>query len=113
MEGILLSLADRIKNSRKQRGYTQKDLAKVLSVKPATVSAWEVGRNEPSIDMLKKLSDVLGVSFEYLTATQKTRSNKDQVDLKDDPVVLSYGGKPVSDEDMDVIKAILSRHQND
>lgn len=64
-----MSLASRIKDSRKTKGYTQNDLAKIMDVKPATISAWEVGRNEPSIEMLKKLSKVLGVSFDYLTGT--------------------------------------------
>lgn len=103
-----MSLANRLKDSRKSSGYTQKELARVLNVKPATISAWEVGRNEPSISMLKQIADVLGVTFEYLAGVKEPTA--DSVDLKNDPIVLSYGGKPVSDEDMDIIKAILARH---
>ena len=43
----------------------------------------------------------------------KEENETKSVDLEKDPVVLSYGGRPVSDEDMDVIKAILERHKND
>ena len=44
-----------------------------------------------------------------LNLTVKPRVEK--VDLKTDPVVLSYGGSPISDEDMEVIEAILKRHK--
>ena len=44
-----MSIASRIKQLRTQKNYTQKDLASLLSVKPTTVSGWELGRNEPSI----------------------------------------------------------------
>ena len=37
----------------------------------------------------------------------------EEIDLKNDPVVLSYGGNPVSDEDMEVIRAILKRHKEE
>ena len=46
-------------------------------------------------------------------ATESLDEDKKSVDLEKDPVVLSYGGRPVSEEDMDVIKAILERHKND
>ena len=46
-------------------------------------------------------------------ATESLDKNKTTIDLENDPVVLSYGGRPVSEEDMDVIKAILERHKND
>ena len=61
---------------------------------------------------LAKLAEYFDVSADYLLGSDKTSEPK-SVDLEKDPVVLSYGGRPVSEEDMDVIKAILERHKND
>lgn len=56
-----MSIADNIKKYRKLRGYTQRDLAKLLNVKPTTISAWEVGRNKPLMDKVEQLSEILNV----------------------------------------------------
>lgn len=109
-----MNIAQRIKDLRLSKHLTQKELAQLLNVKPTTVSGWELGRNEPSIDTLKDLARIFGVSVDYMAgATESLDEDKKSVDLEKDPVVLSYGGRPVSDEDMDIIKAILERHKND
>lgn len=109
-----MNIAQRIKDLRLSKHLTQKELAQLLNVKPTTVSGWELGRNEPSIDTLKDLARIFGVSVDYMAgATESLDKDKKSVDLEKDPVVLSYGGRPVSDEDMDIIKAILERHKND
>lgn len=109
-----MNIAQRIKDLRLSKHLTQKELAQLLNVKPTTVSGWELGRNEPSIDTLKDLARIFGVSVDYMAgATESLDKDKKSVDLENDPVVLSYGGRPVSDEDMDIIKAILERHKND
>lgn len=96
-----MSLASRIKDSRKTKGYTQNDLSKIMDVKPATISAWEVGRNEPSIEMLKKLSKVLGVSFDYLTGTMDETGEKP---LSKNQKLIAYSIDPdISDEERQAI----------
>lgn len=106
-------IGDRIRNLRNQKRMSQTDLSKVLHVSQQTITKWETGRSEPSSSAIAAISNYFNVSADYLLGEAKTDNSKNDVDLKDDPVVLSYGGKPISDEDMDVIKAILSRHQND
>lgn len=56
-----MSIAENIKKYRKLRGYTQRDLAKLLNVKPTTISAWEVGRNKPLMDKVEQLSEILNI----------------------------------------------------
>jgi transcriptional regulator with XRE-family HTH domain len=109
-----MNIAQRIKDLRLSKHLTQKELAQLLNVKPTTVSGWELGRNEPSIDTLKDLARIFGVSVDYMAGvTESLDKDKTTIDLENDPVVLSYGGRPVSEEDMDIIKAILERHKND
>lgn len=107
-----MSLADRIKASRKEKRYTQKDLAALLHVKPATVSGWEVGRNEPSISMLKKLANTLDVSFEYLAGISETSADKVYNMTVDEALgtIMSYDGKPVTNHDKKVMKDLLESY---
>ena len=51
---------------RKEKNMTQKDLADKLYVSDRAVSKWERGLNFPDITLLKKLSEVLGVSLTEL-----------------------------------------------
>lgn len=109
-----MSTASKIRGLRKAHKLSQTELAKLVHVSQATVTSWETGRADPSSSALDTLATFFNVSADYLLDREaKAEQSKNDVDLKDDPVVLSYGGKPISDEDMDVIKAILARHQND
>ncbi len=51
---------------RKQKGYTQKELAEKLMVTDKAVSRWETGKGFPDTSLLKPLGDVLGVSVSEL-----------------------------------------------
>ncbi|WP_242840311.1 helix-turn-helix domain-containing protein [Weissella ceti] len=55
-----------MKQLRKDKGMTQQDLADALHVSRQTVSTWETGKNYPSLDVLKSISDLFDVSFEHL-----------------------------------------------
>lgn len=55
-----------IASLRKEKNMTQKDLADKLYVSDRAVSKWERGLNFPDITLLKKLSEVLGVSLTEL-----------------------------------------------
>ena len=47
---------------RKQKGYTQKELAEKIMVTDKAVSRWETGKGLPDTSLLKPLGDILGVS---------------------------------------------------
>lgn len=61
-----MNLPTKLVSLRKQRGLTQLDLAERLSVSRQAISRWEVGTAVPSTDNLKVLSDLYGVSVDYL-----------------------------------------------
>ena len=45
---------------------TQEEFAKKIGYTRSAISAWEIGRNEPSNDDIVKLADFFGVSTDYL-----------------------------------------------
>lgn len=59
-------LKDSIKYLRKLKGLSQQELANKLGISFKTVSHWESGYSEPSIELLRKLKVVLDASYEEL-----------------------------------------------
>ena len=57
---------NRIKELRKERDMTQEKLGELLGVKRATVSKYENEQMAPSIDVLKRLSEIFSVSINYI-----------------------------------------------
>ncbi|MGN0436285.1 MAG: helix-turn-helix domain-containing protein, partial [Wujia sp.] len=59
-------LADKIMNLRKQHGMSQEDLANELGISRQSVSKWESGASIPDLDKIIKLSNLFGVSTDFL-----------------------------------------------
>lgn len=51
---------------RKAKGMSQKELADALNVTQGTVSAWESGRWDPTVENLRAAAKVLGVTVDEL-----------------------------------------------
>lgn len=58
--------SERVTDSIKSSGYTQKDIAKMLNISESNISNWKKGDNLPSIDILYKLCVILHESADYL-----------------------------------------------
>lgn len=61
-----MNLPEKLTHLRKQKGLIQSDLAETLNVSRQAISRWEVGTAAPSTDNLKMLSNLYGVSVDYL-----------------------------------------------
>ena len=62
----MLSLAKKIVQLRKERNLTQKELASIVGVHFSHMSRYERGISLPSIDVVKKLTQLFHVSADYL-----------------------------------------------
>lgn len=58
-------IGEKIAEKRKEKGWTQKELAEKLYVSDKNVSKWECGRSVPDVFMLKRMADLFGVKIEY------------------------------------------------
>ncbi|PSR36835.1 MAG: hypothetical protein C7B44_06900 [Sulfobacillus thermosulfidooxidans] len=65
-------LGQRLRAVRKQRGYTQAELADKVGVSQFTLSHYENGTRNPPIDVLTQLADALGTSADYLLGREET-----------------------------------------
>ena len=66
-----MTLGQKLKKLRNDKGLTQKELAEQLHVTFQTISKWESDKNEPDISTLKELSKFYGCSFDYLLSEEE------------------------------------------
>ena len=65
-EGVAMALGERIRELRKEAGWSQAELGKRIGTDSQYVSRYETGRITPSADALVRLADVLELSTDYL-----------------------------------------------
>ena len=68
-----MPLAARIRELRKEAGWSQAELADKINVDPARVSRYEAGRMAPSADALIRLAEAFNTSLDYLLIEQAPR----------------------------------------
>ena len=61
-----MNLASKVTEFRKQKGWSQSELAKKLEVSREIVGRYECNDAVPSIEVAKRIADVLEVSLDYL-----------------------------------------------
>ena len=61
-----LSLSENISKLRKERSMTQEQLAEALGVTFASVSKWERGVATPELNLIAKMANLFGVSFDAI-----------------------------------------------
>ena len=59
-------LADKIIELRKKNGWSQEELAEMLDVSRQSVSKWESAQSIPDMNKILKLSEIFGVSTDFL-----------------------------------------------
>ena len=98
---------NRIKQVRKAKGYSQQSLAKELNVNQTAVSQWERGITTPSNALLKKLSQLLEVSTDYLLGL----SNDKNVYSWDDQEIMEAIKDNLPDQLSNLASAIAQQSQ--
>lgn len=71
-----MGFKERLTQLRKELGLTQEQLAEKLGMgyTRTAISAWEVGRNEPSNSDTVKIAEFFGVSTDYLLGKTDIRN---------------------------------------
>lgn len=86
-EGQEMILAEKIMEMRKKNGWSQEELAYQLGVSRQSVSKWESGASIPDLERILKLSEIFGVSTDYLL--------KEEIELA--PEIVSVQAEPVEE----------------
>lgn len=81
-----MTLAEKLKEARKNAGFTQIELAEKLCVSRQAITKWETDKGVPDIDNLKVISKVLNVSIDFLLDDDEVLDKtviKEQINLDD------------------------------
>ena len=81
-------LSERIIELRKQKEYSQQELADKVGISRAQMNRYENQAVQPPADVLKKLADVLGTSLDYLVSGAS--GEKAKASLKDVKMLEQY-----------------------
>ena len=88
----MVEFGNRLRELRKQKCLTQKQLASLIGVKNSIISFYEVGDRIPSPEIIIKLAAVLHVSSDYLLGIERN----DTLDVSG-----------LDEEDMSLIRALV------
>ncbi|MBE6777069.1 MAG: helix-turn-helix transcriptional regulator [Ruminococcaceae bacterium] len=93
----MVEFGDRLRQFRKERKLTQKELATLIGVKNSVISFYEVGDRKPSLEALIKLSKALHISTDILLGIEKSET----IDISG-----------LSEKDKQYIQALVDRLRN-
>lgn len=68
-----MNIGYKIKNLRLEKGFTQKELAKLSSVAEITIRKYESGQSNPKIETIKKIAKALNVRLEDILGLNDTQ----------------------------------------
>ena len=72
-------LGDNIRKYRKMQNLSQERLAEILGVSRQSISLWETGKTQPSLDILATLASTLGVTIDALMAVESQNENSSDI----------------------------------
>lgn len=114
-------MGNRIRELRKAKGLTMKQLGEVLGVAESTISHYETGRRQLDNETLLKLGEFFDVSVGYILGVEKPNppvlNERDERDIAktldilmaqlDSSGDIMFDGDPISDEARESIRAAM------
>lgn len=103
--GTTLPLGERLKQLRRERSWSQADLATKVGADAGQISRYENGHMTPSAEAVAKLAEVLDVSTDYLLfeASPRRALHAPENALGDRLAVVAE----LSDEELGVLRSVI------
>ncbi len=96
--------SERLKAARERRGLSQSELASRSGLQPSAISHFETGNRSPSFENLKKLSDALNVTTDYLLGRAEQPESSGPTASK-----LFRHAENISAEDLETLQQIAEK----
>ena len=121
-----MTLGEKIYNLRTEKGFSQEALGEKLGVSRQSVSKWETDQSVPELDKIVAISEVFGVSTDYLLKEEEEAeelkdaafSSKKSIKIKLDEesernrdLVLAFARRfrELDEQDFSAMKKILEK----
>lgn len=89
---------------RKEKGFTQKELANKIGVSNKAVSRWETGKGLPELSILHSLCNELGISIiEFINGERDSNNDKNEEVLK----TIAYSNNEMKDKEKKYRKKVF------
>lgn len=100
-----MTIYQRIKELATEKNISIREVESTLNLANGTLNKWKKRANT---EKLQKVADYFGVTVDYLLGNEKSSSSSSKsVDLNDDDAFLTFEGKPIPEEDLELIKRLL------
>jgi transcriptional regulator with XRE-family HTH domain len=86
-------IMEKLKELRKAKGISLKELGSIVGVAESTMSLYENGKRQPDYETLLKLAEFFGVTVDYLL-----RGSNESECLPEELVILNRGARKMSPE---------------
>lgn len=102
-----MSLGDRIRQLRQEKGWSQTQLSNKLNVHQKQISGYERGIHTPSIELLIRMAALFNVSLDYIAFDG--RNEKNVIPIADRELMQAIKEiDKLPEEDKATIKAVLN-----
>ena len=98
-----MGIGEKIRHARQKAGMSQEELADAIQVKRNTLTAWEIGRNEPNAETIRKIALACNVSTDFLLEMPADFSG-----MADDARRLAEKINDLPEADRQVIEKVLT-----
>jgi len=99
-----MDILERIKKLAASRNLSINSLEEKLGFARGYLYTWK--KKTPGIDRVQKVADFFDVSVDYLLGKSDIEKPK-SVELTDNDVIMTFEGKPIQEEDRELIKRLL------
>lgn len=90
-----IEIANRLAKLRKEKGYSQEQLAEELDISRQAISKWERAEASPDTDNLIELAKLYNVSLDYLLCLD----NEDSKSVNKNQIIINENGIHIEDEE--------------
>jgi transcriptional regulator with XRE-family HTH domain len=104
-------LGDRLSRLRRAKGWNQRQFGQRLGLRGSQISKLERGSHAPRADLLRRLSEALGVSADYLLTGRSFGEPQRDFRLRDRLEPLEALPEPQRNHLVEFLDALISAHQ--
>ena len=100
-----MALYERVKEYAKTKKLSLPELARKSGLSDNAIYNWK--SHTPSDATLRSVAEQLGVSVEQLKGEEEKPVERKKVDLDDDDVIMTFEGRPIPPEDLELMRRLL------
>lgn len=102
-----MTLFDNVKKLANKKGMSLQEVAKKSGMGINSIYKWKSPDYNPSKPAVIAVANTLGISEKELKGETNPARKTKQADLADDSTLFTYEGKPIDDEDKEIIRRLL------